>query len=238
MKNNLENNNIENNTLSIIDSPISIDNTITNNKLNNSEDIPIKQLKKINIKTPEEYYSTFYPEYKLFKINGFLFCKIGKLITFNFDKNNNFTPKFSIGPHWYMTLFLHVLIIILECVIYIFIIKMLHYFFLIGFIFVIIIAIIMVDRASLIHPDIAMNKIPDNYNNSFCNKCKVYFNIHDKVTHCNFCEVCIKNLDHHCVWIGKCVGKNNLCPFYQMLIATSFLYIYIIICIIIYSINN
>ena len=88
MKNYSENNNIENNTLSIIDSPISIDNTITNNKINNSEDIPIKQLKKINIKTPEEYYSTFYPEYKLFKINGFLFCKIGKLITFNFDKLN------------------------------------------------------------------------------------------------------------------------------------------------------
>jgi len=40
--------------------------------------------------------------------------------------------------------------------------------------------------------------------------------------HCEFCEVCIVGFDHHCPWMGKCIGKNNLCKFYTF-ITTSML---------------
>ena len=93
----------------------------------------------------------------------------------------------------------------------------------------------MVDRAALIHPGIAMNKIPDYNNYSFCHICKIYYNPDEKVGHCSLCKVCIKNLDHHCVWVGKCVGKNNLKSFYEMIVAFGIFYLYIIICVIIFA---
>ena len=234
METNINQNNMENNTLSIIDSPLSKDKIIINDKVNNNENIPIKQLTIINFKTPEEYYSQNYPEFKLFKINGFLFCKIGNLISFNFDKNNNFTPKLSIGPNWYMTLFLNILITVLGSTMYICIIKRIHFLYRIGMIIICFILIILVNRAALIHPEIVLNKEPDSHNCSFCNICKVYYNPGDKVEHCSLCKVCIKKCDHHCVWIGKCVGKNNFRAFIEMILGVLMTYIYLIICILIF----
>ena len=28
--------------------------------------------------------------------------------------------------------------------------------------------------------------------------------------HCDDCAACIEELDHHCPWMGKCVGKKNM----------------------------
>ncbi|CAK9001183.1 unnamed protein product [Durusdinium trenchii] len=35
--------------------------------------------------------------------------------------------------------------------------------------------------------------------------------------HCHFCQVCVEGYDHHCPWMGKCIGKKNLCAFYTFL---------------------
>lgn len=35
--------------------------------------------------------------------------------------------------------------------------------------------------------------------------------------HCHFCQVCILGHDHHCPWMGKCIGQKNLCAFYTFL---------------------
>lgn len=37
-------------------------------------------------------------------------------------------------------------------------------------------------------------------------------------THCAICEVCIDGYDHHCGFIGKCVGKGNIKSFYALLV--------------------
>lgn len=29
-------------------------------------------------------------------------------------------------------------------------------------------------------------------------------------SHCYDCNVCVDELDHHCPWTGKCIGKKNL----------------------------
>jgi hypothetical protein len=34
------------------------------------------------------------------------------------------------------------------------------------------------------------------------------------------CNVCIAGYDHHCPWVGKCVGRDNISAFYYFLIAT------------------
>ena len=226
----------ENNTLSIVDD-INSEKTINSqNTFNNIENVPIKNINVI--KNAEEYYSLNYPEYKLYKIKGRLFCKIGNLITFNFDRNNNFAPKMSIGPHWFMTFFLNLLIISLGYILYIFVIKMLNIWFSFGYLFLFIIIIFLLDRTAILNPEIVMNKNIDKDNYLYCDRCKIYYNPNDKVQHCSLCKVCIKNLDHHCVWVGKCVGKNNIKSFFEMIIAVALFYIYIIVCVIIYTVKS
>ena len=31
--------------------------------------------------------------------------------------------------------------------------------------------------------------------------------------HCPDCNVCIKGFDHHCPWMGTCIGEKNYTPF-------------------------
>ena len=49
---------------------------------------------------------------------------------------------------------------------------------------------------------------------NYCEKCNITIPKHFHVAHCNFCDICVKNYDHHCPWIGKCVGKYTKIPFY------------------------
>ena len=39
----------------------------------------------------------------------------------------------------------------------------------------------------------------------------------EKVTHCDDCGVCVENWDHHCGVFDRCIGSNNLLPFYSVL---------------------
>ena len=49
--------------------------------------------------------------------------------------------------------------------------------------------------------------------------CKVCFTMRNRdIYHCEDCNICIEGYDHHCPWIGKCVGSNNICIFYFFLI--------------------
>jgi palmitoyltransferase ZDHHC9/14/18 len=45
-----------------------------------------------------------------------------------------------------------------------------------------------------------------------CNACRP-----PRAVHCYDCDACILELDHHCPWTGKCIGKNNLQFFYAFL---------------------
>ena len=51
--------------------------------------------------------------------------------------------------------------------------------------------------------------------NRICYKCHAY--VSKATRHCNTCKVCVAGYDHHCVFIGKCIGKNNLTQFNQFL---------------------
>jgi len=39
--------------------------------------------------------------------------------------------------------------------------------------------------------------------------------------HCHDCGVCIEELDHHCPWTGKCIGRRTLRFFYLFLVCLS-----------------
>ncbi len=57
-----------------------------------------------------------------------------------------------------------------------------------------------------------------------CNKCNICtpkcFDLH----HCEVCNVCVMQYDHHCPWTGKCIGKYNIISFYFFIF---FLFVYI-----------
>ena len=52
-----------------------------------------------------------------------------------------------------------------------------------------------------------------------CDKCSILFPKNIKINHCIYCNICIRNYDHHCVWVGKCVGKYTKIPFYLFVIS-------------------
>ena len=55
---------------------------------------------------------------------------------------------------------------------------------------------------------------------NFCPFCLVKKNY--KTVHCLICKICVDEFDHHCFWVGNCIGKNNYEFFFIFLIFIIF----------------
>jgi hypothetical protein len=54
----------------------------------------------------------------------------------------------------------------------------------------------------------------------FCQTCRIYRL--PRMSHCGLCNNCVDCFDHHCPWIGTCVGRRNYRPFLGFVLCTAF----------------
>nr|CDS25883.1 palmitoyltransferase zdhhc9 [Hymenolepis microstoma] len=80
-------------------------------------------------------------------------------------------------------------------------------------------------RSTLPSKEIRIRGVP--YNQVYCHTCRLYRP--PRTSHCSICDNCIERFDHHCPWIGNCIGVRNYRYFVIFLIFVSTLCSYVLI---------
>lgn len=119
---------------------------------------------------------------------------------------------YTIGPHWAGLVFTIFLVCLAS---YLFIT---HVALELGSIFVGIacvytfLTLATLLRTACLDPGFITRSVPPSLpRRKFCQVCRLYTG--PTAQHCEDCKVCIEGLDHHCPWMGHCVGKGNLGAF-------------------------
>lgn len=60
----------------------------------------------------------------------------------------------------------------------------------------------------------------------YCETCLIFRP--QRAAHCNLCNNCVGEFDHHCMWLGTCIGKNNYAHFMSFVSSLNLLILYVL----------
>ena len=61
-------------------------------------------------------------------------------------------------------------------------------------------------------------EVNEQTDSNFCLTCYITYSIRGR--HCNICDICIAGYDHHCFFLGVCIGEKNKMKYILFLTAT------------------
>ena len=160
---------------------------------------------------------------KLEKFETYWFKRQGNSIFLVSDKNGN--PYFTIGPDWKIfATFISIVTVIYLSILITQYHKYSYVFRVVGVVSYFSYSLTYF-ATFIINPGIPKNTegkftgLPlEDYR--FCELCRYYVIKKNLVSHCSICTTCVEDYDHHCPWVGKCVGGRNKCTFNLFLLGT------------------